>query len=322
MKIQRPRIKGPQLKKPRMKRPRLKGPKLSVPRLKRPRIKGPNVKMPRFATDLFQDLRDRHLLPLVALLAAGIVAVPFLLGSSASTPPGSPVDASQGSASAAGSGAESGPPTARLVVVAANPGLRDYRLRLRALEAKNPFRQHFIAPQLAGSDLNDAASTTVPTSTAPESSTTVPSFGGDSGTPTGGGTSTSGGGGGEVEVKVETEYVQYTVDIKVVRKTQGGGTRQARERIFEDVEELSMLPSEKAPVAVFMGVSADREKALLLVSEKVSSVYGDVRCMVGSESCQLIMVEPGFPVTFVYGDSGRAYRFNVLRIEETVRERP
>lgn len=316
MKLQRPQIKRPQ-----MKRPRLKGPKLSVPGLKGPRIKGPNVKVPRFATDLFQDLRDRHLLPLVALLAAGIVAVPFLLGSSASTPPGSPVDASQGSASASGPGAESGEPTARLVVVAANPGLRDYRLRLRALEAKNPFRQHFIAPQLAGSDLNSAASTTVPTSTAPEPSTTVPSFGGDSGTGTGGGTSTTGGG-GEVEVKVETEYVQYTVDIKVVRKTQGGGTRQARERIFEDVEELSMLPSEKAPVAVFMGVSADREKALLLVSEKVSSVYGDVRCMVGSESCQLIMVEPGFPVTFVYGDSGRAYRFNVLRIEETVRERP
>lgn len=322
MKFQRPQIKRPQLKKPQMKRPGLKGPKLSVPGLKRPRIKGPNVKLPPFATDLFQDLRDRHLLPLVALLAVGILAVPFLLGSSASTPPGSPAGASPGSASASGSGAESGAPTARLVVVAANPGLRDYRLRLRALEAKNPFRQHFIAPQLAGADLNEAASTTVPTSTpAPESSTTVPSFGGDGGTGTGGGTSTSTSG-GEVEVKVETEYVQYTVDIKVVRKTQGAGTRQARERIFEDVEELTMLPSEKAPVAVFMGVSADREKALLLVSENVSSVYGDVRCMVGSESCQLIMVEPGFPVTFVYGDSGRAYRFNVLRIEETARERP
>lgn len=300
----RPQLKRPQLKMPQLKRPGAKGPKLPTPQ----------VKVPRFASDLFQDLRDRHLLPLVAVLAVAIVAVPFVLASSGATPaPGSDPGPTTGSGATASS--------SKLVVVAANPGLRDYRLRLRALEAKNPFRQHFVAPQLQGSELGGGATTTVPTeSTAggaafPE--TSVPSF------PSGSGDgSAGGGGGGQTKVKVETEYVHYTVDVKVVRRQQGKDTRKPRERVLEDVSELTMLPSEKAPVALFMGVSADREKALLLVSEKVTSVFGDVRCMAGSESCQLIMVEPGFPVTFVYGARDHAYRLNVLRIEETVRGKP
>jgi hypothetical protein len=297
---------------------RLKRPQLKRPALKRPAIKTPQLHAPQVLSDLFQDLRDRHLLPLVAVLAMAIVAVPFVLGGSDSEP-----TSGSGTSTAPAAGASASDGASKLVVVAANPGLRDYRLRLRALEAKNPFRQHFTAPQLSGSDLGGGATTTVPTESTnggvafPEPS--VPSFpGGTSGSGGGGGT----GGGGKTKVKVETEYVQYTVDVKVVRRAQGANTRQPHERILEDVPELTMLPGKKAPVAVFMGVSADREKALLLVSENVTSIFGDVRCMAGSESCQLIMVEPGFPVTFVYGERNRAYRLNVLRIEETVRDHP
>ena len=40
----------------------------------------PELKVPDFLRDLYYDLRDRRLLPLVALVIVAIVAVPFLLG--------------------------------------------------------------------------------------------------------------------------------------------------------------------------------------------------------------------------------------------------
>ena len=50
-------------------------------RLKKgPELKMPELKVPPFLSDLFYDLRDRRLLPLVALVVVAIVAVPFLLG--------------------------------------------------------------------------------------------------------------------------------------------------------------------------------------------------------------------------------------------------
>ena len=47
----------------------------------------PEVKTPKFLTDLVRDLRDRRLLPLVAVLVVAIVAVPIALSKSAAQPP-------------------------------------------------------------------------------------------------------------------------------------------------------------------------------------------------------------------------------------------
>ncbi len=49
------------------------GPELKMPDLK-------NAKVPPFLSDLYYDLHDRRLLPLVGLVLVAIVAVPFLLG--------------------------------------------------------------------------------------------------------------------------------------------------------------------------------------------------------------------------------------------------
>ena len=50
-----------------------------------------------------------------------------------------------------------------------------------------------------------------------------------------------------------------------------------------------------------MGVSKDAKKAVMLVSDKVTGLFGDGVCVVGSEACQLIALEPGLPETVVYG---------------------
>ena len=47
-------------------------------KLKGPDLKMPELKVPAFVSDLYYDLRDRRLLPLVGFVLVAIVAVPFL----------------------------------------------------------------------------------------------------------------------------------------------------------------------------------------------------------------------------------------------------
>ena len=49
---------------------------------KGPEIKLPDLKVPAPLVDLYYDLRERHLLPLVAVLLVAIVAVPIALSQS------------------------------------------------------------------------------------------------------------------------------------------------------------------------------------------------------------------------------------------------
>ena len=56
----------------------------------------------------------------------------------------------------------------------------------------------------------------------------------------------------------------------------------------------------------------------MLVSTKVKSVFGESRCVSGDDVCQLLEVEPGFPVTFIYGANEVHYTINVLSLELVV----
>ncbi|HEY8816805.1 MAG TPA: hypothetical protein VIP57_17130, partial [Candidatus Dormibacteraeota bacterium] len=105
---------------------------------KGPELKMPEVKAPDFLADLYYDLRDRRLLPLVALVVVAIAAVPFLLGGEVEQPTLPPPGAV-----ALGS---SGEKTSRLTVVEATPGLRDYRKRLRGRSPTDPFLQRYTEP--------------------------------------------------------------------------------------------------------------------------------------------------------------------------------
>src|SRR6202012_1515611 len=93
---------------------------------------GPQVKMPRAVADLYADLRDRHLLPLVALLIVAIVAAPILLnkGSDSKTPP--PVAAATVSGTATSSSS--------FTVVPAARRLRSPGKRLGHRQPLDPFR--------------------------------------------------------------------------------------------------------------------------------------------------------------------------------------
>lgn len=281
---------------------------------KGPDITLPKIKAPQFTKDLFGDLRDRHLLPLVALLAVAVVAVPFALSSP--TPRLSPTT---GTIALPAPGTAAG--ANRLLVVADAPGLRSYRRRLGHLRAKDPFTQHFAAPSssqtasVTGSPTTSGSSSpsvsSGPVATAPSSS-----GGNDAGGVTDNGSTT--------KVEVETKYASYEIDVRIVQ-TGGGQGREAagkKPSVRRHLPELTMLPSRKTPAVLFMGVSADGRKALMLVSSDVKSVFGDANCVVGSQVCQLLALRPGLPETFIYGAKGRAFRIELLKIGKVLRRHP
>ena len=83
-----------------------------------------------------------------------------------------------------------------------------------------------------------------------------------------------------------------------------------------------MLPARKTPAATYIGLTNDGKKALFVVSSDVVSLFGEGKCVIGSQSCQLLALEPNLPETFVYGPQERSYRIELLKIDRTYAAKP
>jgi cytoskeletal protein RodZ/TfoX/Sxy family transcriptional regulator of competence genes len=286
---------------------------------KGPELKLSEVKVPDFVYDLYYDLKERHLLPLVALLAISIVVVPIAL--SRTTGSSAEEEAPVATPSVAGGEAST------LTVARSAPGLREYRRRLRHARALDPFRAASEAAAASeasatasSSEVPVAPEVTEPGSYAPveapvESAPPVsyPSEFEATGTTT--------------VTKTQTKYASQTVDVRIVTVPQGQGgeppkSAKPSDEVRRGLPELTMLPSRESPAAVFMGTSADGKKALFLVSSDVQSIFGDGRCIVGSATCQLLALERGVPETFVYGKQAKTYRIEILKIDQQLTDKP
>ncbi|MET0559258.1 MAG: hypothetical protein ABW065_11375 [Solirubrobacterales bacterium] len=302
-----------------------------------PELKMPDVKVPLFLEELYYDLRDRRLLPLVALVLVAIVAVPFLLS-------GGPSDSEEGAAPAPQAGASTAPGAnaAQLTVVKAEPGLRDYRKRLRERSATDPFRQPASATDLSGTALGSPgdngfeSSSTVRTSstsvTSGETTKTTKTTKTENGKTTtesktettngeqpseGQGGSGEGGSGGSTQ---GGNLYSYSIDFRMVRTvTNADGKAESDDPVTRtNVLAAVPLPSEKVPVVTFLGTSTKTHMPLFLISGEVTSVFGEGKCLSGTSSCQLMELEVGMPVTFVYGADGARYKFTILKVEPVV----
>ncbi len=282
---------------------RLKGPEIKLPKLKRPE----KVKAPKFLGDLYRDLDERHLLPVVAILVVAIIAIPLLLSGSS--------DSEAGGAAAEGSATASAAPGAKpnaVLVAKATPRLRDYRRRLQHLQPKDPFKPHYESNE------DEAAA-----SASPESSE------GDEGTA---GTETA----APAPVEPENEspsggtspgeapspndpgltFFSYAIDVRVVPVSSGeGNPSKAEPTVRHDLPPLVMLPSRDTPALTYIGQSRDGKKAMMLVSNEVTALFGDSKCVVGSQACQLLALEPGLPETVVFGPQARTYRIELLKMQ-------
>lgn len=289
-------------------------------RPKGPELKMPELKAPTFLADLYYDLRDRRLLPLLALVLVAIAAVPFLLGGDSEELP--PI-AGGGVAAALESARER---SAKLTVVEAKPGLRDYRKRLHENEPTDPFKQRYTAPSLAGAELNekkDGSGTGSKGETSSNSATDgSPADGGSSpapspapspgGAPPG---DTSPGSPPGKSGNPGLTFFAYAINVKIVKSVDG---KQQDPIVRERVLPQTSLPGDKQPVVTYMGPARKggkaSGKALLLVSNEVTEIAGDVNCISGDDVCQLLEVEPGFPVVLTYGDGGVRYTVNVMKL--------
>jgi hypothetical protein len=283
-------------------------------------LKLSELKVPDFLFDLYYDLKERHLLPLVAVLAISIVVVPIALSSATGSGSAGKEEAAVATPSVAGGEAST------LAVARSAPGLRDYRRRLRDARALDPFRE--ASDAAAASEASSAEVTGEPYA-APEAteaaeyapveapiesapSVSVPSEY-ESSAPT-------------TVTKTQTKFATSTLNVRIVSvPASSGGARASAKpsiQVRRTLPELTMLPSRAAPAAVFMGTSSDGKKALLLVSSDVQSIFGDGQCIVGSQTCQLLALEEGVPETFVYGPRARTYRIEVLKIGQELTNKP
>lgn len=275
------------------------------PELKMPKLKGGEMKVPPFLSDLYFDLRDRRLLPLVALILVAIVATPILLaeGSEESEPSPAPGPAA----------VDSTPSSDRtLTVVKAAPGLRNYKKRLGHRDPTNPFRQRFAGPRLKGGQLNEVTTSTsggtgTTETTVTETETTVTT------SPTSGGSQDSNNDGIPNGVTLFT----YVLDLEITRieTKPNGEVERGEPKLREGVKAPTPLPGEKAPVVTYLGMGAKEPRApMFLISPDVTAIYGEGRCIAGTDTCQLIALDKGFPVTFVYGENDVRYKIKIVDI--------
>jgi hypothetical protein len=101
----------------------------------------------------------------------------------------------------------------------------------------------------------------------------------------------------------------------VIPVADGDGKRSnAGPSVRRDLPPLVALPSRETPALTYMGPSRDGKKALMVVSSDVTSLFGDSPCVIGSETCQLLALEPNLPETIVWGANGRTFRIELLNM--------
>jgi hypothetical protein len=292
--------------------PLKKGPELKMPDLKISSLKAPPV-----LEDLFYDLRDRRLLPLVALAVVAIVAVPFLLKDSSPESLPEPAATATGS-SVAGGGAK----VSRLVVAEADPGLRVPSKRLAKRREKDPFVQKFVAPVAnpgAAAQTPETTTTTVTSGSAPvngaSSGFSPPPSSAPAPPPPASPAPGDSGAGGEATPLVA---FTYAIDVRITRieTTADGSTQKGEPEVRERVLPPTVLPDKKTQVVTYMGLSPKSGKPLFLVSADVTGAFGEGKCVSGTGSCQLLEIDadPEFPETFLLGEGGVRYKIAVLGV--------
>lgn len=279
------------------------------PDLKMPNFKHGDVKMPAFLGDLLYDLRERRLLAPLALLLVAIVAVPFVLGS---TP--------EETGPAAGTVAAVPPvletSKAKLTVVEAQPGLRDYHKRLAGREPTNPFKQHYASAQTENAELGGGSSgqTTTVTTGGSTGSPTAEAAPAPSSTSAPGSAPKSGG----------LVFFTWAIDAyihKVPKDPEADDEAITRPRVLAQTP----LPGPGNPVLTFMGLSRqaaeknNAPRALFTVSDEVTRVVEGGKCLArGEGACELIEADEGEAITLLYGPGETRYTIKVLKLELVV----
>jgi hypothetical protein len=254
-----------------------------------------------FLLDLWHDLREKRLAPVAVVLLAGLVAVPLVLAKPASDPGPAPV--------APASTKADRDELAALAKVKLGEDVAGKGSTLGVFDPDNPFSppKGAIKKDDAPADLSGPGAPAVGdtgTGAGPGSSGGGVSDGGDEnivdGAPVPGGT--PGGGGGDTTTK--TTLYKYVVDITF--------EANGRTRKIKGLEKLDMLPSDSAPLLIFMGVTAKGSNAVFLVDSTLEAA-GEGRCKPSPSECSFAYIGAGSEYFFTE-DDGDTYMVKVDEI--------
>lgn len=249
-------------------------------------------KIQKFFGDVIYDLRQRNLLLVGVMLVVAIVAVPILI--SASGPAASP-----GPAGLTANASANTHPEGESAVLAYQPGVRNFKQRLRDLSSKDPFKQQFAAAATAPA-LDQG------TSTSTSGSTPGTSLGSTGSGSTGG----NGSGKSKTKTKVKTETQTYVYETDVLVGESGGALTR-----LDRIPQFQFLPAPDKPVLVYLGTTSGGTQALFLVSTDVSSVGGQGTCFPSADKCQLLGLNPGQAADMAYPPDGKTYHVQVAQIK-------
>ncbi len=291
-----------------------KGPEFKLPSLRRGGKGdvdggGGGPKAPDFIADLYYDLRERRLLPLIALVAVAIVAVPFLLGDSEE------VNAPETNSAATAGASNAGGST--LAVVAANPGLRDPKKRLKGQTATDPFHQKFTGAGSSsesedegseGSSSEASSLSSTPSESSEPVRVEVESENGETVTVERPGAGGAPGSSGPVSPDETTRYFGFRPNVRF------GHAGSEDLKNYPELAVGTRLP-QKQPVALFLGVSDDGKRATFALTPEVILVQGEGQCIGGAQSCTLLTLTAGDAVNLVTGSPERTFRLNVTNIQ-------
>ncbi len=208
-----------------------------------------------FFQNLWADLVDKRLLPVVAVLIVGLVSVPLVLGreKEPDTPEPAEAIASVDDITSPGK-----------VTLDPNSGPTFIQ---RQAKRRDPFNRKKV--KVASSKAADAAKTV-----------------GDAlgGAKAGGGTGGSSGGGG---TSTTPNVPQPTVNRVTVQFGQSGNLKT-----YKNIEKLTPLPSEDNPLFVYTGIGENGKSATFLISTEAAP-NGDGRCKPDAANCQTLALSAG-----------------------------
>jgi hypothetical protein len=293
------------------------------PDLKMPDLEGlKNFKPPAALADVYYDLRDRRLLPLVALVIVAILAVPFLLGGDGEkveTPP-----------PATGTSLEEGATVpSELTVVEATPGLRDYRKRLAGRSPTDPFKQRYagvpekaqLESSLGTSESSDASSSSFEEQeTVEDDSTTVevdPGSGDSGGASEDSGKSADSPGNGPKDDGIRLLEFRFDIQVSRAEPTAGGGQKWSTPQLRRQVPSLTQLPGKRSSVATVGGVNVHNGRVFFLVADEVKSLDGEFVCKTRTQGglCELLELEKDTPLELVSGPNNVRHRIKVIGVD-------
>jgi hypothetical protein len=251
--------------------------------------------MQNFLSQLFTDLRARRLLPVAALLVAGLVAAPIVLSKKADeTPAPAPVTTQTQPKQ------PTGPDELAQVKLEDEFG-EGNGSSLSAFDADNPFAPPTKVLKAARDEADGDTGLIAPeTGTLPPGTAPGTGTGGE----TGGGTP-EGGGGGEGGGTKPQEFT-YVLDVTFWSNGQ--------KRRIQNLQKLDMLPNQAAPLLIFMGVSDNAGNAVFLVDSTLNAA-GEGKCKPSQADCAFLYLGAGSEEEFT-NDDGDSYRLMINEIKK------